>query len=1092
MNATRLRTEYLKEPMGIDVQHPRLRWNCVDGVRQTAYQVVCQDEKGIAWESGRVNSDSMEAVYPHELNSRERICWRVRLWDEKEEAGDWKEGSFEMGLLHETDWKAAWITGNYQVNKKQRYPVDCFRKKFTAPAGTARLYMTACGLYEAVINGKRVGSFVMAPGHTDYRKRVFYQTYDVTGLLRAGENTIEIQLADGWYRGSCGAWGLRNQYGIETKVIAQLEVDGKAVLCTDDTWDWSNDGPVRLADNQDGEIYDARRTPTYSGKAKETTHNVVPAASNNVPVVERACAHVPDERRTSVMNETGEAESTRDVGLMAAAMADEILKKMTLEDKIALCSGASFWQTKAMEKYGIPDLFMCDGPHGLRKQENVGDMLGVNESLPATCFPTAVTTGASWDVSLMERVGRAIGAEAAACGVGLVLGPGANIKRDPKCGRNFEYFSEDPYVTGKMAAGLIRGLQENGTSASLKHFACNQQEFSRFNSDSVLDERTLREIYLTGFEIAVREGKPDTMMCAYPKINGIHCSDDRRLLTDILRNEWGFDGMVVTDWGAMNDRIEGFRAGCDLNMPGGSEYMEKEVLAAVQAGTLPEAAVDDSTRRVLELVLRTANREAGSFDMKGHHTLAREAAEQGAVLLKNEDNILPLREGQKVVLIGNMAKNPRYQGSGSSHINPFKVVSATDAMPDCAYASGCDEKGNTNDTMIAGAIAAAKAADAAVVFAGLPGQYESEGFDRDHLAMPDGHLRLIEAVTKANPNTVVVLTCGCVVECPWADSVKAILYMGLPGQAGGEAIANLLYGRVNPGGKLTESWPYTYADCPTSGCYGTKDAQYREGIYVGYRYYDKADVKVRWPFGYGLSYTTFAYSNLRVEGDRVTVAVTNTGKVAGAEVVQVYIASHTAGLHRPVRELKGFQKIFLKPQESAAVSFTLSDRSFAVWDNGWRVPAGSYDILVGSLCVSVHKEGVDIPAPAWQPGSWYEAPNQTPAQAEWERMLGRKYTETVPIKGSFTMDNSVMEMKDQSLIMNIMYKAVESTVAKGFDGKKDYSNPEFRMMMASSAGGPLRGMQISGGIKGGLFKGLLHMANGHYMRGIRTMITGKG
>ncbi|MCD8380051.1 MAG: glycoside hydrolase family 3 C-terminal domain-containing protein [Lachnospiraceae bacterium] len=792
------------------------------------------------------------------------------------------------------------------------------------------------------------------------------------------------------------------------------------------------------------------------------------------------------------VNESESKKSLHDAGyVMDADLADNILKKMTLEDKIALCSGANFWQTKAMEKYGIPDMFMCDGPHGLRKQENAADMLGVNESLPATCFPTAVTTGASWDVSLMERVGRAIGAEAAACDVGLVLGPGANIKRDPKCGRNFEYFSEDPYVTGKMAAGMIRGLQKNGTSASLKHFACNQQEFSRFNSDSVLDERTLREIYLTGFEIAVKEGKSNTVMCAYPKINGVHCSDSRELLTDILRAEWGFDGMVVTDWGAMNDRIEGFRAGCDLNMPGGSEYMEKEVLAAVQAGTLSESAVDDSARRVLKLVLQAADRKAGSFDREAHHALAREAAEQGAVLLKNEDSILPLKKTQKIALIGDMAKHPRYQGAGSSHINPFRVVSVTDAMPDCVYVTGCDEQGNTDDSMIAEATAAAKAAEIAVVFVGLPGHYESEGFDRDHLTMPDGHLRLIEAVTEANPNTVVVLTCGCVVECPWADSVKAILYMGLPGQAGGEAIANLLYGRVNPSGKLTESWPFTYADCPTSGCYGTKDAQYREGIYVGYRYYEKAGVNVRWPFGYGLSYTAFDYSDLRMEDDRVTVTVTNIGHAAGTEVVQLYIAPHTAGLHRPVRELKGFQKIFLKPQESATVSFTLDDRSFAVWDNGWKVPAGSYDILVGGLCVSIHKEGANLPAPEWQPGSWYEKPQGTPTQAEWERMLGRKYTETVPAKGSFTMDNSVMEMKDHSLIMNIMYKAVESTVAKGFDGKKDYSNPEFRMMMASSVGGPLRGMQISGGIRGGLFQGLLYMANGHFLRGIRTMITGK-
>ncbi len=770
---------------------------------------------------------------------------------------------------------------------------------------------------------------------------------------------------------------------------------------------------------------------------------------------------------------------------------DAILKQMSPKDKIALCSGANFWETKAMPQYGVPSMFMCDGPHGLRKQENAADMLGINRSLPATCFPTAVTTGMSWDVSLMEHIGRAIGEEAAACGVGLVLGPGANLKRDPKCGRNFEYISEDPHHTGKMAAGLIRGLQENGTAASLKHFACNQQEFSRFNSDSVLDERTLREMYLTGFEIAVKEGRPRTVMCSYPKINGTHASDSKALLTDTLRSEWGFDGLVVTDWGAMNDRVEGFRAGCDLNMPGGSDYMEAETLDAVQAGRLPESAVDASARRVLELIRRATERKSASFDEKVHHTLAREAAEQGAVLLKNEGRILPLSRHQKVALVGHMAKAPRYQGTGSSHINPFSVVSAVDAMPECTFAPGCDERGDADDALLAEAVAAAKAADVAVVFAGLPDRYESEGFDRDDLSMPEGHVRMIEAVAAAKPATVVVLSCGSVVECPFAERVRGILYMGLPGQAAGEAVTNLLYGIVNPSGKLTESWPFSYADCPTSGCFGKKDAQYREGVYVGYRYYDKANVPVRWPFGYGLSYTTFAYSDLQVGDGCVRVTVKNTGDRPGAEVVQLYVAPHTAGLHRPVRELKGFRKVRLQPGESKTVDFLLDDRCFAVWADGWKVPEGRYTIQVGPLSASVQKQGVAVPASTWQADSWYEKPHGTPSQAQWEQMLGRTYTEIIPQKGHFTMDNTVMEMKDHSLIMKIMFKATESIVAKGLGGKKDESNPEFRMMMASSVGGPLRGMQISGGIKGGLMKGLLYMANGHYLMGLKTMILGK-
>ena len=772
---------------------------------------------------------------------------------------------------------------------------------------------------------------------------------------------------------------------------------------------------------------------------------------------------------------------------------ETILQQMTLEDKIALCSGENFWETKKYEKYGIPSLFMCDGPHGLRKQEDVADMLGVNESRKATCFPAEVTTAGSWDPELLTEIGAAIGEEAREQGVGLVLGPGANLKRNPLCGRNFEYFSEDPYLAGKLAAGFIRGAEAQGVSTSLKHFAANSQELSRFTSDSVMDERTLRELYLTAFEIAVKEGRPSTVMCAYPKLNGVHCSDSKALLTDILREEWGFGGMVVTDWGAMSDRIEGFRAGCDLNMPGGSDYMEKDVLKAVKDGTLPESCVEDSARRVLKLVFRAAetlNKQA-SCDYEAHHTLARRAAAEGAVLLKNEGGILPLKQDAKIAVIGAMAKNLRYQGAGSSHINPTKLAQPLDFLPDAIYASGCDERGDTTDALLKEARAAAQQAEVAVVFAGLPDRYESEGFDRDNMKMPTGLLRMIEAVAGANPNTVVVLLCGSAVECPWADRVKGILYMGLPGQAGGEAISDLLYGCVNPGGKLAESWPFAYEDVPSSEIYGkTTDALYQEGVYVGYRYYDKAGVPVRWPFGYGLSYTTFAYSDLTVEGDSVSVNVKNTGKCAGAEVVQLYILEPQDGLYRPLRELKGFQKVFLQPGESQTVTFSLTGRSFAVWQDGWKIPAGTYDACVGGLTVSIEKPGEVLSIPIWQDGSWYERCTGKPNQTDWEAMLGHTYTPPVLKKGSFTMDNTVMEMKDYSLIMKIMFKSVEATIAKGFGGKKDYENPEFRMLMNSSAGSPLRSMMISGGMKGGVLPGMLEMANGHFFRGIRKMITG--
>jgi len=772
---------------------------------------------------------------------------------------------------------------------------------------------------------------------------------------------------------------------------------------------------------------------------------------------------------------------------------EKIVQQMTLEDKIALCSGENFWETKKYEKYGIPSLFMCDGPHGLRKQEDAADMLGLNNSRPATCFPAEVTTAGSWNPELLEQIGAAVGEEAKEQGVGLVLGPGANLKRNPLCGRNFEYFSEDPYLAGKLAAGFIRGTEAQGVGTSLKHFAANSQEHRRFTSNSVLDDRTLRELYLTAFEIAVKEGKPSTVMCAYPKLNGVHCSDNKFLLTDILRTEWGFDGMVVTDWGAMNDRIEGFRAGCDLNMPGGSDYMEKEVLAAVKAGTLSESCVEDSARRVLKLVLRAAEtlKEKADCSYEAHHALAKRAAAEGTVLLKNEGGILPLKTDTKIAVIGIMAKSIRYQGAGSSHINPTKLTQPLDYLPDAVYAPGCDERGDTTDTLLTEARRAAQQAEVAVVFAGLPDHYESEGFDRNDMKIPAGHLRMIEAVASANSNTIVVLLCGSAVECPWVDRVKAALYMGLPGQAGGEVIADLLYGRINPSGKLAESWPLTYGDVPSSEIYGkTTDALYQEGVYVGYRYYDKSGTAVRWPFGYGLSYTEFAYSNLAVDGDTVSVAIKNNGSFAGAEVVQLYMHAPQDGLHRPLRELKGFRKVFLQPGEAQTVTFILTDRSFAVWQDGWKVPGGTYTVCVGGLTASIEKHGETLPIPAWQGGSWYERCTGKPNHTDWEVTLERKYTPPVLKKGSFTMENTVEEMKDYSLIMKIMYKATERVIAKGNGGKVDYENPNFRMQMASSAGGPLRSMMISGGVKGGVFPGMLEMANGHFFRGIWKMIKG--
>ena len=780
---------------------------------------------------------------------------------------------------------------------------------------------------------------------------------------------------------------------------------------------------------------------------------------------------------------------------------DKIVSSMTLEDKISFCTGANFWMTKKYEKYDIPALFMCDGPHGLRKQENAGDMLGVNKSKEATCFPSEVTTASSWNPELLERLGQAIGEEAKDQKVGLVLGPGANIKRNPLCGRNFEYFSEDPFLAGKLAAGFIRGMESQGVGSSLKHFALNSQEQARFTSNGIVDERTLREIYLTAFEIAVKEGKPSTVMCSYPKINGVHASDNKELLTSILRKEWGFEGFVVTDWGAMNDRIEGFKAGCDLNMPGGSDYMEKEVLQAVKAGVLAEADIDESVKRILKLVFKAQETLSSHYeaDYKTHHKLAKEAAIEGAVLLKNENGILPLAPSTKLAVIGAMAKDMRFQGSGSSHINPTELSQPLEALQkvysSVIYAQGCDAKGKTSEQLLAQASEAASQAEVAVVFAGLPPSYESEGFDRTSMKMPEGHIKMIEATLKANPNTVVVLLSGAVVECPWADSVKAILYMGLSGQAGGEAISDLLSGKANPSGKLAESWPFKYEDVPSSEIYDkTADALYEEGLYVGYRYYNKAGVAVRWPFGYGLSYTSFEYSNLSVSGSEVSVCVTNTGSVAGKEVVQLYVCAPKAGIHRPVRELKGFKKISLQPSETTIVNFTLCDRSFAIWNNGWVIPGGEYTLEIGNLQSKIQIEGnFNVATDSCNSlvcQTWYDTCKGKPNLKDLEKLLGKPYVAPVLKKGQFTMDNTVLEMKDYSLMMKIMFKATEKTVAKGFGGKADYDNPDFKMMMNSSAGAPLRSMQIAGGIKGGVIPGMLHIANGHFFKGIKKMIKG--
>ena len=774
----------------------------------------------------------------------------------------------------------------------------------------------------------------------------------------------------------------------------------------------------------------------------------------------------------------------------------DILSKMSLEDKISLCNGADFWHSKAMEAYGVPAFMMSDGPHGLRVQKGEVDMLGVNTSESATCFPTAVTAGATWDRALLETEGRAIGEECLSLGSDVVLGPGVNIKRDPRCGRNFEYFSEDPCVAGEMGAAWVRGAQSTGVGTSLKHFAANNQEYKRFNGNSQLDERTLREIYLPAFERVVRQAQPATVMCAYEMLNGVHCSDSKKLLHDILREEWGFEGLVVTDWGALCDRVKAMEAGCDLSMPGGSDYMEDRVAEAVRSGRLPESAVDACAARVIRLALRSAALEKERpFDTDAHNAVARKVAEGGAVLLKNEGGVLPLR-AEDAVLIGSMAKAMRYQGSGSSHINPTKLTSLCDALPKVPFVACCDDRGEVTPVGLAQAANAARKAKVAVVCAGLPDIYESEGFDRENLRMPEGHVRMIEAVASANPNTVVVLFCGCAVETPWLDRVRAVLYMGLPGQAGGEAAANLLTGKVCPSGKLTETWPLALTDVPSFENFGKKYVHYSEGLYVGYRYYQKAKAPVRFPFGFGLSYTGFAYSDLRIEGRRVTATVANTGSVPGAEAVQLYIAAPQDGLHRPLRELRGFEKLFLEPGEAKEVAFELDDRCFAVWSKGWQVPGGVYTVELGAssedirLRAELAVEGESLPIPAWQKGSWYEKPVGRPTDSDFGALYGGPIQPEPEIRpGRFTLEMSTMEMKDYSPVMLGMFKMTEQTIAKGFGGKVDYSDPTFKMMVMSGADAPLRAAILTSGgaFPAGVAEGVLAMANGQPLQGLKKM-----
>ena len=686
-----------------------------------------------------------------------------------------------------------------------------------------------------------------------------------------------------------------------------------------------------------------------------------------------------------------------------------LLKKLTLEEKCALLSGAETFKTRGMPQHGIPQIWLSDGPHGLRKQAGESDHLGLNPSVPATCFPTASAVANSWDAALGEEIGAALGEEAAAQEVSVVLGQGLNMKRNPLCGRSFEYFSEDPYLAGKLAAGYIRGIQSKGVAACPKHFAVNSQETRRMASDSIVDERTLREIYLTGFEIAVKEGHPRSIMSSYNLVNGTYANENKHLLMEILRGEWGFDGAVITDWGGSNDHALGVKNGSTLEMPAPGGDSVRELLAAVESGKISESDIDARLSELLPLVFDTkaaldaAPRE---FDAAAHHALARRAAAESLVLLKNEGSLLPLAAGTKVAVIGDFAKNPRYQGAGSSMVNSTQVDVLLDKLIDSelnviGYQQGFDRHGKPDAALQKSACELATQADTVILCMGLDEIAESEGLDRSNLRLAQNQVDLLQAVAAVNPKIVVVLYSGSVVETPWLDNCQALLYAALGGQAGAGAVADALTGKVNPCGKLAETWPLTYADIPSAADFATrrKTVEYREGLYIGYRYFTTAEKAVRFPFGYGMSYTTFAYSDMAADEQGVSLTVTNTGSVAGTEIVQLYIAKKNSELFRPAKELKGFARVTLAPGEKQRITITLDDKAFRFWNvkaNRWEIEGGEYELLVGAsvedirLCekISVHGTATVHPYEDRNLDCYYKGNVLHVSDADFEKLLG--------------------------------------------------------------------------------------------------------
>ncbi len=780
---------------------------------------------------------------------------------------------------------------------------------------------------------------------------------------------------------------------------------------------------------------------------------------------------------------------------------DETINSLTLEEKAAFLQGWSTWTSYEKKDSGIPVCFLSDGPHGLRKQAGTGDHLGLNASIPATCFPTAAPMANSWGEALGEELGRALGREAAANGVNVLLGPGLNMKRSPLCGRNFEYFSEDPYLAGKMAAAYVRGIQENGVAACPKHFAVNSQELRRMAMDSVVDERTLREIYLTGFEIAVKEGRPRSIMSSYNKVNGTYANENAHLLKEILRDDWGFDGFVVTDWGADNDHALGVKNGSNLVMPAPGPDAAIGLVNAVKEGRLSEADLDERLKelfRVLVSADEAMKKAPKSFDKDAHHALARKCAEQSVVLLEN-DGILPLDRNAVVGIIGDFARNPRYQGAGSSMVNPTRLDNLYDCLRAAGvsiagYAQGFDRrKPNPDQKLIDEAVRVAEAAPVVLLCVGLDEIAESEGMDRSNMELSKGQRELIEAVCKVNRNVVLVLSGGSPFVIP--GSFRAAIHGYLGGQAGAGAMADALLGKVNPSGKLNETWPLQLEDTPACAYFPSKErtAEYREGLYIGYRYYDTANIPVRYPFGHGLSYTTFLYSDIHAEKDRVTFTIANVGAWDGAEVAQVYVSCKDGNVFRPQKELKGFAKVFLKAGESRTVSVSLDDKAFRYFNvktNRWEVESGIYTISVASdaahvrLSANIRVEGTNAPAPYGAlPG--YESGRITRiSEEEYRDLLGH------PIPdghwgGELTRNDAICQLYYAKtgiarLAYKILTRVKEKSEAKGI--------PDLNILFVYNM--PFRALaKMSGGLMSDrMVDDVVLLVNGHFWRGLGRLI----